>query len=155
MLLLLRLVAFANDHATEVTPLLAVVYFPQTGLPNQMQDLVKAGANIGSSLPYLIPLRSTQYVPFIGCVIGQLLFGFLGDQFGRKTVYGKELMVIILATIICISVPSYFSGNQVLIWIFVTRIILGIGIGGDYPMSATVVSGQSTSPSWKTPNLTD
>lgn len=108
----------------QVTPLLAVVYFPDTGLPNQMQDLVKAGANIG-------------------CVIGQLLFGFLGDQFGRSFVYGKELILIIIATIICISVPSYFTGNQVLIWIFVTRIILGIGIGGDYPMSATVVSDRA------------
>ena len=35
---------------TEVTPLLAVVYFPTNGLPNQMQDLVKAGANIGPSI---------------------------------------------------------------------------------------------------------
>jgi PHS family inorganic phosphate transporter-like MFS transporter len=67
----------------------------------------------------------------------------LGDQFGRSTVYGKELILIIVATIICISVPSYFSGDQVLTWIFITRIILGIGIGGDYPMSATVVSDRA------------
>lgn len=108
----------------QVTPLLAVVYFPTTGLPNQMQDLVKAGANIG-------------------CVIGQLLFGFLGDHYGRSFVYGKELILIIIATIVCISVPSYFTGNQVLLWIFITRIVLGIGIGGDYPMSATVVSDRA------------
>ncbi|PVG01124.1 phosphate transporter [Serendipita vermifera] len=108
----------------QVAPMLAVVYYPKTGLPNQMQDLIKAGANIG-------------------CVVGQLLFGFLGDAFGRSFVYGKELILIIIATIVCISVPSYFSGHQVLIWIFICRIFLGIGIGGDYPMSATVVSDRA------------
>jgi MFS transporter, PHS family, inorganic phosphate transporter len=88
-------------------------------------------------------IHSTEPLKIIGCVVGQLGFGFLGDQFGRKFVYGKELIVIIVATIVTISVPSYFSGNQVLLWIFICRIFLGIGIGGDYPMSATVVSGMS------------
>jgi hypothetical protein len=34
--------------------MLAVVYYPKTGLPAQMQDLVKAGANIGRPLPLYI-----------------------------------------------------------------------------------------------------
>jgi PHS family inorganic phosphate transporter-like MFS transporter len=108
----------------QVTPMLAAVYYPKSGLPARWQDLVKAGANIG-------------------CVVGQISFGLLGDAFGRSAVYGKELILIIVATIICISVPSYFSGHQVLVWIFITRIILGIGVGGDYPMSATVVSDRA------------
>ncbi|PVG01115.1 phosphate transporter [Serendipita vermifera] len=104
--------------------MLAAVYYPDTGLPNQMQDLIKAGANIG-------------------CVVGQLLFGLAADSFGRSKVYGKELCVIILATIVCICVPSTLSPHNVLLWIFVCRIILGIGVGGDYPMSATVVSDRA------------
>jgi PHS family inorganic phosphate transporter-like MFS transporter len=79
----------------------------------------------------------------IGCVVGQIGFGLLGDAFGRSAVYGKELILIIVATIFTISVPSWFSGHQVLVWIFVCRIILGIGVGGDYPMSATVVSDRA------------
>jgi PHS family inorganic phosphate transporter-like MFS transporter len=82
------------------------------------------------------------FLLLLGCVIGQILFGLAADSFGRSAVYGKELCVIIIATIVCICVPSTFSPHNVLLWIFVCRIILGIGVGGDYPMSATVVSGK-------------
>lgn len=69
-------------------------------------------------------------------------------------------MLIIFATIMCISDPtgtfSYFrsepvayfhpdvlSPTGVLIWLGVFRIILGIGVGGDYPMSASITSDRS------------
>lgn len=32
----------------------------------------------------------------IGNVVGQLLFGFLGDAFGRRFVYGKEMIIAIV-----------------------------------------------------------
>ncbi|CCA74169.1 probable PHO84-Inorganic phosphate permease [Serendipita indica DSM 11827] len=109
----------------QVAPMLAAVYFPHTGLPAKQQDLMKAAANIG-------------------CVVGQVLFGLLADAFGRKAIYGKELMVIIIATIFQMSSPAWFSdGHRVLTWITICRIFLGIGIGGDYPMSATVVSDRA------------
>uniref|UniRef100_UPI003B642BC1 Phosphate transporter n=1 Tax=Serendipita indica TaxID=65672 RepID=UPI003B642BC1 len=108
----------------QVAPMLAQVYFPKTGLPAQRQDLMKAAANIG-------------------CVVGQVMFGVLGDSFGRKFVYGKELILIIVATIFQMSAPSHWDGNRVLTWITICRVFLGIGIGGDYPMSATVVSDRA------------
>jgi PHS family inorganic phosphate transporter-like MFS transporter len=79
----------------------------------------------------------------IGNVIGQLLFGFLGDYFGRSAVYGKELIIVIVAVIMIISAPDYLGGEGVTKWIFAFRVIMGIGIGGDYPMSAAVVSDRS------------
>ena len=71
------------------------------------------------------------------------MFGLLADTFGRKAIYGKELMVIIAATIFQMSAPSHWDGHRVLIWITISRVFLGIGIGGDYPMSATVVSDRA------------
>ncbi|KAG8679290.1 hypothetical protein FRC08_017071, partial [Ceratobasidium sp. 394] len=94
-------------------------YYDGHSLPSNLEGFIKAGANIGS-------------------VVGQFLFGYLADALGRKAVYGKELMLIIFATILCISVPPYLGGHGVLIWIGVFRIVLGIGVGGDYPMSAAV-----------------
>ena len=79
----------------------------------------------------------------IGNIVGQLFFGFCGDMFGRSAVYGKELIIVIVAVILQISAPDYLGGRGITIWLAVFRFIMGIGIGGDYPMSATIVSDRS------------
>jgi MFS transporter, PHS family, inorganic phosphate transporter len=53
-------------------------------------------------------------------------------------------MIIIFATILTISVPSYMSPTSVIIYIAVWRIILGIGVGGDYPMSASITGDRAS-----------
>ncbi|KAF9255564.1 MFS general substrate transporter [Marasmius fiardii PR-910] len=94
-------------------------------LPPNLEGFMKAGANIGS-------------------VIGQFLFGYLADSLGRKAVYGKELMLIILATILCITTPTgRISPDSCLIYLGMFRILLGVGVGGDYPMSASVTSDRA------------
>ncbi|PCH40593.1 MFS inorganic phosphate transporter [Wolfiporia cocos MD-104 SS10] len=94
-------------------------------LPAGLEGFLKASANIGS-------------------VIGQFAFGYAADYFGRKAIYGKELMLIIFATIFCISDPTGdLTATGSLIWLSVFRIILGIGIGGDYPMSASVTTDRA------------
>ncbi|KAI0060473.1 MFS general substrate transporter [Artomyces pyxidatus] len=108
-----------------VTTMLQYRLYGGKALPAGLQGFVKAAANIGS-------------------VIGQLLFGLFADHFGRKAVYGKELMIIIFATIMCISDPTGdISADGALVWLGVWRIILGIGVGADYPMSASVTSERS------------
>lgn len=94
-------------------------------LPAGLHGLANAAANIGS-------------------VIGQFTFGYLADSLGRSAIYGKELMLIIFATIMCITVPTgSLSPNSCLIYLSVFRILLGIGVGGDYPMSASVTTDRS------------
>ncbi|TEB10137.1 phosphate transporter [Coprinellus micaceus] len=58
----------------------------------------------------------------IGSVIGQFLFGYLADSLGRHKVSHPDHSLIYLA-----------------IW----RIVLGVGVGGDYPMSASVTSDRA------------
>ncbi|KAF8850185.1 MFS general substrate transporter [Acephala macrosclerotiorum] len=80
----------------------------------------------------------------IGNIIGQISFGFLGDAFGRKFVYGKELIICIIGTILVISLPNSIPTPTLkMIWIFCFRLLMGVGIGGDYPMSASIVSERS------------
>ena len=63
---------------------------------------------------------------------------------GRKAVYGKELMIIILATILTLTTPTgSLSPNSCLIYLGIFRILLGVGVGGDYPLSATVTSDRA------------
>ncbi|KAG8880262.1 hypothetical protein FRB97_000974 [Tulasnella sp. 331] len=97
----------------------------------------------GHSMPTNLsgPLKAATNM---GAVVGQITFGYLGDSLGRKAVYGKELMIIILATILCISTPTGdLSPKNSIIYLTCFRALLGIGIGGDYPMSASVSSDRT------------
>ncbi|KAJ6023860.1 hypothetical protein N7540_004657 [Penicillium herquei] len=74
-----------------------------------------------------------------GTVIGQLVFGMLADIFGRKRMYGIELMIIILATMaqaLCGNSSAVSITSILIFW----RVIMGIGIGGDYPLSSIITS---------------
>lgn len=75
----------------------------------------------------------------LGTVIGQLVFGRLGDQIGRRRVYGLSLMLMVLSSIGC-GFSICRTRNCVLGTLGFFRFMLGIGIGGDYPLSATIMS---------------
>jgi len=72
----------------------------------------------------------------LASAVGALLFGRVADMLGRKRIYGYEVLVLAAGAI-----ASAFSPN--IWWLIVFRIILGIGIGGDYPVSATIMSEYS------------
>jgi PHS family inorganic phosphate transporter-like MFS transporter len=81
----------------------------------------------------------------IGAVAGQLLFGFLGDVIGRK-----KSMVITCALLIVggvLSTCAYVPNNDMgtLWFLVIARGLLGVGIGGEYPLSATSASEDATS----------
>ncbi len=69
----------------------------------------------------------------IAAAFGSVIFGRLADHLGRKSIYGHTLIVLAIGAI-----ASAFSPNVV--WLLVFRFILGLGIGGDYPLSATLMS---------------
>ncbi|KAI1158198.1 major facilitator superfamily domain-containing protein [Nemania serpens] len=78
-----------------------------------------------------------------GTVVGQLGFGYLADRLGRKKMYGLELIVIIFATIgqaLASGSPSVNIVGLIIFW----RVLLGVGIGGDYPLSSIITSEFAT-----------
>ncbi|KAJ2732434.1 hypothetical protein IW152_003829 [Coemansia sp. BCRC 34962] len=76
----------------------------------------------------------------IGCLLGQLIMGRLGDKIGRTTVYSAGLMIAIITTIASAFSSSMVRGFNVFIVLFIWRLLLGFGIGSDYPLTATIVS---------------
>ncbi len=72
-------------------------------------------------------------IALLGAFVGALVFGRLADVLGRKTIYGLEATIMAVA-----AVASALSPN--IEWLIVSRFLLGIGIGGDYPVSATIMS---------------
>lgn len=66
----------------------------------------------------------------LGCIVGQIGFGLLGDIFGRRRVWPAGLVVTIVATVIMIAGPLSLGGVGLFTYITVWRVIMGIGIGG-------------------------
>src|SRR6202789_1712605 len=69
----------------------------------------------------------------LASAIGALLFGRVADMLGRKRIYGAEVLVLAAGAIACAFSPNIW-------WLIGFRFILGVGIGGDYPVSATIMS---------------
>jgi MFS transporter, PHS family, inorganic phosphate transporter len=69
----------------------------------------------------------------LGAFIGAFAFGRIADVFGRKKVYVTVAVIMIFGAVASSLAPDF-------IWLVVARLILGLGIGGDYPVSAVLMS---------------
>ena len=67
---------------------------------------------------------------------GAIAFGRVADMLGRKRIYGYEVLVLAVGAIASALSPGIW-------WLIFFRVILGIGIGGDYPVSSTIMSEYS------------
>lgn len=86
------------------------------------------------SLPSIID-TSVKASGVFGIAFGQLIFGILGDRYGRTKMYGAVLVVMIVGTFASSFAASTVSGLNVFGVLIIWRVILGIGIGGDFPLS--------------------
>ena len=105
-----------------VVPMLGYIYFQdeRSKVPTVSSDVIKGSLSLGM-------------------IVGQLLFGVFGDALGRHIVYGKELVITIFGTLMVILLPwQGLSHNNVVAWVSVFRVVTGVGIGGDYPMTSAL-----------------
>ncbi len=72
-------------------------------------------------------------IALFGAAIGPMIFGYIGDRVGRRYTYWITILILIIGAIGSALSAGFF---ELLIW----RFILGVGIGGDYPLSATIVA---------------
>ena len=109
-----------------ILPMLSFVYWPTVGGPAKEEVI-----NIAT---------------LAGCIFGMLLFGVLGDKYGRRKMYGYELIVLIVGTVGVLmssngyAVPGITSSMNIESWLLFWRFVSGVGLGGDYPLSAVIVS---------------
>lgn len=65
--------------------------------------------------------------------LGALVFGRLADLLGRKRVYWLVAAIMVVAALGSALAPSY--------WVLIGfRFLLGLGVGGDYPVSAVLMT---------------
>ncbi|PMD44778.1 MFS general substrate transporter, partial [Hyaloscypha variabilis F] len=81
-------------------------------------------------------------ITLAGSCIGMVLFGWLADVFGRKRLYGVELVIGIIATLGLTQVSAGYNQQSMspFAWIVWWRFVLGIGIGAEYPLSALIAA---------------
>jgi PHS family inorganic phosphate transporter-like MFS transporter len=72
----------------------------------------------------------------LGAFFGAITFGRLADVFGRKKVYTIVAAIMIVGALASAVAPGF-------VWLVVARFVLGLGIGGDYPVSAVLMSEYS------------
>ncbi|KAI9986940.1 hypothetical protein PInf_025914 [Phytophthora infestans] len=106
-----------------MVPMIAYEYFDKSSLTSRADGWVKAASSYGNA-------------------VGQISFAILGDILGRKRIYGIELMVLIGGALLCAfaSWPVNGDANNLLILLAIWRFVLGVGIGGDYPVLAVITS---------------
>ncbi|PSS31797.1 Inorganic phosphate transporter 1-5 like [Actinidia chinensis var. chinensis] len=96
----------------------------------------------GSPKPGTLPpsvAGAVSGVALVGTLFGQLFFGWLGDRLGRKKVYGFTLLLMVACSVASgLSFGS--SPTAVMTTLCFFRFWLGFGIGGDYPLSATIMA---------------
>lgn len=96
---------------------------------------------IGAALSILIPLWKLNALEIslvgstslIAAALGSYIFGYLADRIGRHAIYGLTLIVLAIGALLSALSPNVY-------WLLVLRFIMGLGIGGDYPLSATLMS---------------
>uniref|UniRef100_A0A0C9QS87 TSA: Wollemia nobilis Ref_Wollemi_Transcript_12233_1915 transcribed RNA sequence n=1 Tax=Wollemia nobilis TaxID=56998 RepID=A0A0C9QS87_9CONI len=109
-----------------VTKLLGRIYYfdPNSKKPGELPPNVSAAVN---------------GVALCGTLAGQLFFGWLGDKLGRKKVYGITLMLMVICSVAS-GLSFGHTAKSVMATLCFFRFWLGFGIGGDYPLSATIMS---------------
>ncbi|ORA19847.1 MFS transporter [Mycobacterium arosiense] len=69
----------------------------------------------------------------LAVALGAIAFGRLGDMLGRRRVYGFEAVLMIIGALLSAIAPNFTI-------LLIARLILGIGIGGDYPASGVIMA---------------
>jgi len=82
----------------------------------------------------------------VGAILGQLSFGYIGDCLGRSKALQLTMAMSILGALAsAFAVPITDDPKTVFTFLSITRFFLGMGVGGVYPLSATIAAESAES----------
>ena len=97
-----------------------------------------------------LPIEMSSYERYMSYtlltipLVGQVVFGFLTDKFGRARFYGLELIVTIIGTIgiLYSRTSTVYNTDSIspMPWLAVWSIVMNLGIEANCPLSAVVIA---------------
>ena len=92
----------------------------------------------------VVAALATFSVPFLVRPLGGLVFGILGDKFGRQKVLSVTIIIMSLSTFCIGMIPSYASiGITAPVLLLLAKLAQGFSIGGEYSGAAIFVAEYS------------
>lgn len=144
-------IGLSIDHSPQLRHIsIAKVLISGAGFLADAYDLfvINIAVDIMALCAYKQPLTTelistVKSTAIAGAIVGQIFFGSLADLIGRKKVFVVTCFLIIAGAILSgLAVDSQHFGiySQVALW----RFVLGVGIGGEYPLSAAITTESSS-----------
>lgn len=86
--------------------------------------------------PSTLAISLIASTALLASALGAVSFGWVADKLGRRRIYGLEALLLAGGAIASAFSPGIW-------WLIAFRFVLGFGVGGDYPVSATIMSEYS------------
>lgn len=81
---------------------------------------------------------------FAGCIIGMVSFGYVGDRVGRVKGLQAAMFLSVFGVVLSAATPMDTEAEVAAV-LCVARFVLGVGIGGVYPLAAALAYERSDS----------
>ncbi|EEB08488.1 glycerophosphodiester transporter [Schizosaccharomyces japonicus yFS275] len=86
-------------------------------------------------------LKNVGMIAYVGTLVGQLTFGYISDQIGRKRGMITATIILIVSIALCAGAyGNHGSIKGMITALIVYRFFLGIGIGAEYPCGSVAAS---------------
>ncbi|KAI9342944.1 major facilitator family transporter [Obelidium mucronatum] len=106
-----------------------------------LQSTIAAQFYNGTESATTIIWLATYAIGFIVRPIGALLFGYLGDIYGRKSIFMATLWIMGIATALCGCLPTKdMIGSSAGIILIILRICQGLALGGEYGAAVAYIA---------------
>jgi PHS family inorganic phosphate transporter-like MFS transporter len=143
--------AYEGGRTTEQIPFHRVL-ISGAGFLADAYDLfvINIAADLMSRCEYKQSLTSStkglvKSMAVAGAIVGQVGFGVFADLIGRKRVFIATCALVIagalLSGLVTDAAGSFGIYSQLALW----RFVLGVGVGGEYPLSAAITTESSAS----------
>ena len=99
--------------------------------------------NVSPSVQMIAAL-ATFSIPFLVRPLGGIVFGVLGDKFGRQKVLSTTIIIMSISTFCIGIIPSYATiGIWAPILLLLAKLVQGFSIGGEYSGAAVFIAEYS------------